>query len=402
MALRAEMNKLSHPARPDINWPYAEQLARGLLEHHGADLQTVAWYTLARARLGGVAGINEGLTLMESLLVRQGKNLWPQALPARTEIFRTLRKRLRQVIRTLNLTPEDVESLEQAERSLQSFDAVLQRLEIAPENQLSDLRALLHSTATRFESLDPAPALPTAPPVAASTPAAAPRWKPFIAGMVTMLAVTGIAVGGWLALRQSDLPPISVTQNAGPIPGLPATTPPGPVDLPQTQRQLGELARLAPDWAVSYGDQLVHQALIRWPDQAQPLAQQWRQQLSAGAVPAENLTGWSEGMQQLQRLADQLNALDEQKGKYLTVSELKTAVFAITQSFNRAVPLEEQLRQLAALPVDQPWPAARGSLAELHLQQLIVEYALLKRKQPASPTAALPATGEPSVSEAVK
>jgi type VI secretion system protein VasL len=73
MALRAEMNKLSHPARPDINWPYAEQLARGLLEHHGADLQTVAWYTLARARLGGLAGINEGLTLMESLLVRQGK-----------------------------------------------------------------------------------------------------------------------------------------------------------------------------------------------------------------------------------------------------------------------------------------------------------------------------------------
>lgn len=121
-------------------------------------------------------------------------------------------------------------------------------------------------------------------------------------------------------------------------------------------RRSASLASLpaAPDWAVSYGDQLVHHALIRWPDQAQPLAQQWRQQLSAGALPAENLTGWSEGMQQLQRLADQLNALDEQKGKYLTVSELKTAVFAITQSFNRAVPLEEQLRQLAALPVDQP------------------------------------------------
>lgn len=179
MALRAEMNKLSHPARPDINWPYAEQLARGLLEHHGADLQTVAWYTLARARLGGVAGINEGLTLMESLLVRQGKNLWPQALPARTEIFRTLSKRLRQVIRTLNLTPEDVESLEQAERSLQSFDAVLQRLEIAPENQLSDLRALLHSTATRFESLDPAPALPTAPPSADGWRCVSPTCRPF-------------------------------------------------------------------------------------------------------------------------------------------------------------------------------------------------------------------------------
>jgi type VI secretion system protein VasL len=52
---------------------------------------------------------------------------------------------------------------------------------------------------------------------------------------------------------------VSVTQKAGPIPGLPATTP-APVDLPQTQRQLDELARLTPDWAVSYGDQLV-----RWP-----------------------------------------------------------------------------------------------------------------------------------------
>lgn len=71
-------------------------------------------------------------------------------------------------------------------------------------------------------------------------------------------------------------------------------------------------------------------------------------------------------MRQLQRLAGQLNTLDEQKGKHLTVSELKKAVFAIMQSLNRAVPLEEQLRE------------------------------------PASPPAALPETGEPSMSEAVK
>lgn len=217
-----------------------------------------------------------------------------------------------------------------------------------------------------------------------------------------MLAVTGIAVGGWLALRQSDLPPISVTQNAGPIPGLPATTPRGRLICHRRSASLASLPAWRRTGRSATATSWSTRPLIRWPDQAQPLAQQWRQQLSAGALPAENLTGWSEGMQQLQRLADQLNALDEQKGKYLTVSELKTAVFAITQSFNRAVPLEEQLRQLAALPVDQPWPAARGSLVELHLQQLIVEYALLKRKQPASPTAALPATGEPSVSEAVK
>ena len=95
--------------------------------------------------------------------------------------------------------------------------------------------------------------------------------------------------------------------------------------------------------------------------------------------------------------------LDEQKGEVPDGERTKkTAVFAITQSFNRAVPLEEQLRQLAALPVDQPWPAARGSLAELHLQQLIVEYALLKRNSRRRRPLRSPATGEPSVSEAVK
>ncbi|NHL58841.1 hypothetical protein G6X41_15260, partial [Staphylococcus aureus] len=73
--------------------------------------------------------------------------------------------------------------------------------------------------------------------------------------------------------------PLSVHQSAGPVPGRPGTRPPGPVDRARREGQLGGLARLAPDWAVSYGDQLVNQALIRWPDQAQPLAQQWRQQL---------------------------------------------------------------------------------------------------------------------------
>ncbi len=85
-------------------------------------------------------------------------------------------------------------------------------------------------------------------------------------------------------------------------------------------------------------------------------------------------------MTQLQQLARRLNALDEQKGKYMTVSELKTAVFAMTQSFNSAVPVEEQLRQLAEWLQNQPWPAAQQSQTEQHLQQLIARYVLLKQK----------------------
>lgn len=139
---------------------------------------------------------------------------------------------------------------------------------------------------------------------------------------------------------------------------------------------------------MSYGTHLAQQALTLWPEQAKPLAQQWQQQVSAAALPVENLSGWHQGMTQLQQLTNRLNALDEQKGRYITVSELKSAVFAITQSFSRTVPAEEQLRQLSAQPRNQPGSAAQQNQTEQHLQQLIARYAALKQKRRNNPAIA--------------
>lgn len=157
--------------------------------------------------------------------------------------------------------------------------------------------------------------------------------------------------------------------------------PPEP-GIRQTQQQLERLLQLAPDQPLRYGDSLVRQALTLWPEQAKPMAQQWQRQVAGTALPMENLTGWHLGMTQLQQLTNQLNSLDEKRGKYMTVSELKSQVFAMTQSFNRAVPAEEQLRQLSAIAQGQPWPAALQSKTEQHLQQLIARYALLRQKTP--------------------
>lgn len=38
-ALRNEMNKLTHPAHPDVNWPHAKTLCLWLFEHNGVELQ---------------------------------------------------------------------------------------------------------------------------------------------------------------------------------------------------------------------------------------------------------------------------------------------------------------------------------------------------------------------------
>ncbi|MFP2241063.1 type VI secretion system ImpA family N-terminal domain-containing protein [Pseudescherichia vulneris] len=71
MALRDEMSKLTHPARPDVDWKQVEKLALSLFEINGVELQTGAWYTLARSHLARVSGLNEGLGILAALLNHQ-------------------------------------------------------------------------------------------------------------------------------------------------------------------------------------------------------------------------------------------------------------------------------------------------------------------------------------------
>ncbi|MCW6994378.1 hypothetical protein NYV45_24080 [Escherichia coli] len=55
----------------------------------------------------------------------------------------------------------------------------------------------------------------------------------------------------------------------------------------------------------------------------------WQKSARSRALPEEAMTGWNEGMTRLQLLAERLNRPDEQRGKYMTVSELKTEVSGI-------------------------------------------------------------------------
>jgi type VI secretion system protein VasL len=411
-ALREEMSKLTHPARPDVDWPYAEKLCLSLFEHNGVELQTAAWYTLVRTQRAGMYGLNEGLAILAALVSRQWENLWPRPVNARMEILSSLSKRLQQVMRTLPLIRSDQSQLYQVEAHLKALEKVLQRLELKHVSQLDALLTQVHNAAVRLENsahetveteetvipdtaIDPpertkwvyvaqrdidavsAPSQPTKP------------WMSFAAGMLTMLVVPGAAVWGWQAMHQPDpvqaqftasLAPLSVALSPAQLQAMQNNPLSAETGLSQTAQQLARLAQLKPDWVVSYGGQLVQQALTLWPEQAKPLALQWQQQIAAQALPSENLSGWYQGMTRLQQLANELNALDEKRGKYMTVSELKSQVFTIMQSFNRAVPVEEQLRQLSAVNDEQPWPVAQQNLAELHLQQLIARYALLKQK----------------------
>ncbi|HDR2678811.1 TPA: type VI secretion system ImpA family N-terminal domain-containing protein [Enterobacter mori] len=434
-ALRDELSKLTHPARPDVNWSYAEKLCLSLFEQNGVELQTAAWYTLARTQLAGLFGLNEGLTILEALISHQWAALWPQPVHARMEILSSLSQRLQQRMRSLPLNYSDLSQLYRAEQLLTGLGEVLQRLELKHLSQLDTLRTLMHNSAVRLENSDgittsgsgiqPGIVLPAtvmneatastrdfaggpaedtpesavkwvyvAQPepqsnveVLSTMPVPVKKWKSFVAGMCTMLVISIISVWSWHFLHRPDPLQTQLAASLAPLPE-PLTSEQLrilrqqtllPQDLiAQTQQQLALLDKLPPDWDIAYSRKLIEQVQVLWPEQAKTLVQQWQQQINISVLPADKTNGWHEGMMQLQALADKLNALDGQKGKYITVSELKSQVFGMLTSFRQTVPVEEQLRQLKLLPEDSPQRQQQIQQAEQHLRAQV--YMLAQEK----------------------
>ncbi|MGL4200564.1 MAG: VasL domain-containing protein [Enterobacter roggenkampii] len=403
-ALRDELSKLTHPARPDMNWHYVEKLCLSLFEQNGVELQTAAWYTLARAQLAGLPGLNEGLAILEALISHQWGTLWPQPVHARMEILSGLSQRLQQLMRTLSLNYSDLSQLDtlrtlmhnSAVRLENSHDAsepgvVIQHPAVATG---TFNHAALESPVTT--KTDPVRWVYVAQPepqsnidVVAALPEPVKPWGSFAAGMCTMLVAGAAAVWGWQHFNRPDPQEQQLLATIAPLPAMftPAQrdaarqrlTSPEPF-IEATQQQLTRLDALPPDWNIAYSRQLVEQAQALWPEQAESMALQWQQQLNVSALPTENMEGWHQGMTKLKQLSDRLNQMDEQKGKYMTVSELKSVVFSAMQSFNQAIPAEEQLRVLAKSPAGQPLPVAASAQTEMHLKQLTARYSEIKQK----------------------
>jgi hypothetical protein len=141
--------------------------------------------------------------------------------------------------------------------------------------------------------------------------------------------------------------------------------------LPRTAAPSGHNGRRQP---LTHGNsaETAHKTLLL---RVQEMVDNWHKSVRSRALPEEAMTGWNEGMTRLQQLAERLNRLDEQRGKYMTVSELNTEVFGIMQAFNRHIPAEEQLRRYGEAR-NQNGSEQQQKQAEMALNQLINRYQL--------------------------
>ncbi|HAN8778454.1 TPA: hypothetical protein IGN06_004899, partial [Escherichia coli] len=223
--------------------------------------------------------------------------------------------------------------------------------------------------------------------------------KPFLAGVCAALLTVSVVIPGWQFLTQPSpaeqqlrallIPPPDVlsADQMTQLSGTPSLLNHASEWITLSGQQITRLTELPLAYNLQRSAQLLQQLMVLFPDnpRVQEMVDNWQKSVRSRALSEEAMTGWNEGMTRLQQLAERLNRLDEQRGKYMTVSELKTEVFGIMQAFNRHIPAEEQLRRYDEAR-NQNGSEQQQKQAEMALNQLInryqVEHAGKTERQP--------------------
>ena len=390
-ALRDEISKLTHPARPDVDWRYVETLCLRLYEHNGVELQTASWYTIARMHTTGLSGLNEGLALIAALTRHHWSVMWPLNTHSRLEIITGLFNRLQKTLRAMPPDNRDnLPLLYQTETFLKALSDTLARHELKQSSKVALPEAMVKGYITRLENQPVqgevsspvtllAQALRLEAPdvqehqtlphsrlvyVVSETKTEPTLFlqkspltflKTFVTGVCTALLAVCVAIPGWQFLTQPS--PAEQQLRALLTPSPDVLSADQMMQLSRTLlnhasewitlsgQQITRLTEFPPAYNLQRSVQLLQQLMVLFPDnpRVQEMVDNWQKSARSRALPEEAMTGWNEGMTRLQLLAERLNRPDEQRGKYMTVSELKTEVSGIMQAFNRHILAEEQL-----------------------------------------------------------
>ena len=149
-ALRDELAKLSHPACPDVDWAKVEQLCLALFQHNGAELQSACAYVLARSQCHGLAGMVQGLALIETL-TGEWARLWPPMASVRLDTLAWLFAQLQPLLRSLAITSREVPDLVRLYTELERLNQRLVSQAQVPVVTLQALRQQVGSLIQRLE-----------------------------------------------------------------------------------------------------------------------------------------------------------------------------------------------------------------------------------------------------------
>ena len=382
MALKSEINKINHPAHPDVSWPLVESLSLVLFKNNGIDLQSGAYYTIARLHIHGLSGFTEGCELLANVIVSQWDELWPVQPNYRIDILNWFNSRATNTLRQCTFNQSDLRLIYRAERALQLIIDQLAQTTWTKLPKLENLLWYFQNTAKNLEqreketqkintqvNIPPLVYIPQSTSANKKAPAIknndstqetadlvsqyASEYLPQEVKKMSALSgyFLGLASGLFIlaVIGMTVYYPMQKEQMAM------TATPEGAMTqwfyqplLASYSNQLTLLEKQTPISALKQADKMIAIAQKLWPNNADQAyaTRQWNIEIATRLedMPIDN--AWFDTGTQIQELADKIIEQERNRGSF-TLSYLKTAIYDIQKSHSQKIPVEEQLREFA-------------------------------------------------------
>lgn len=374
LLLSSELSPLTGTIPARLDWNTLEEKCFQLFHEYGYDLQSGMWFCLINLRLKSWKGLALALDLLSTAFAHNSQRCWPPvaAVQQRQQLMDWFNANVATHIYTLEYGPENSGEMRLVEKSIGVLCGQSKNLHSRSHDSLNNLHYFLQVRCRSVpyplqpkpvKALQPVPEpapeiisekkapvtemLPDADPTAICLESA-PCRRPLLwalGGMAAGIAICAVAAGIWFSVQ---------SQSFGEKLSAPLLA------LQHSEGQLDEVWRMAqePELRAQKTAVLTHAApLLGWLsvqpsdvllrqgkilsdhlEKAYPgneYSAQWQRTMDekAGDIPA--LDGFVLANKHLDELEARLLNAEKKHSQYMTVSELKTAVYQIRQDLQR-------------------------------------------------------------------
>ncbi|CAR41711.1 conserved hypothetical protein [Proteus mirabilis HI4320] len=408
IALKTEFNKLSHPARPEISWTLIESLCLSLFKNHGIDLQSGAYYTIARLQQHGLSGFTEGCELLANVIVTYWDSLWPEKPNQRTEVLNWFNTKASALLRQQSYQAKDLRLIYRSERALQLIIDKLAKTTWEKLPKIENLLWFFQNLAKQIEKQEKQTQQDSAEPVSVpplvciqqpskTTDKAAPTFvieTPQPASSFTVVAKKMSATRGFiwgcvlsciLFLAIGFGVHLYLKQEMNAITSIPEGAAAKWLFKPQLnsyEYHLALLEKRSPLSNLRLIDTMQEKAKNAWPTDAEQIyfTRNWQNLYQTRLENMPINDSWSETATLLQQLSNKIVQQERNRGSF-TLSYLKTAIYDIQKQHNKVEPIEEKLRQLAVqIETGQPISPATLNNIDNKINGLLARYYDLQKQ----------------------
>lgn len=392
LLLSSELNTLNGTLPTTTDWKMLEEKCFQLFRDYGYDLQNGVWFCLINMRLKSWAGLAQSLELLSTALNHNNLRCWPPvaAVQQRQQLIDWFCANVATQIYILEYGPENNGEMRQVERCIDILCESARGLHSRSHDSLKNLhyflqvrcRSVTYTAKKDVEILPPQPVTqsgegkdkptvvkaksqrqpeaPTPPEMTLLVPRLVPAARPWLwalSGLAAGIVLCGATAGGWYYLQRPALSekltvPVAQLQHSGKV--LESAWRDAPAQSVQQQKQaillqagpiLNWLSEQPTDALLRQGERLSHSLEANFPNNDVSARWQRRLQEKSGSIPA--LDGYMNVCKLLDELETRLLNAEKNKSNYMTVSELKTAVYQLRKDLqSTGVPAETLLWQI--------------------------------------------------------